>query len=334
MRHALGARQLSARLLAAGPQPTGPLCGRLVSFGNVSAEDKAPDTMGGFDRDSQVRSRTGLGLRVGNRIVPLSKEEIVLGRAGECDVILDGPLVSRRHAKITITEDKITIEDLGSRNGIQVDGVATHKQVEIRRGTKIQLGDERMEVVELDAEMKRRVTATDFRAAHTVRFERPSTQPDQLGPDRVSSEDMAENTLRAQSFELLSGVVDKALAMGKGAEAERVLGGMLADALRDAQAKGKLAEGMAEKAAGYAVKLAQATGKATWIDYVFRLYKALGTPTPLAIVDEMYTVLRKVRGVNRTLLDDYVAMLKSKNLGPAGRFAIQRIEGLCRLASL
>jgi hypothetical protein len=109
---------------------------------------------------------------------------------------------------------------------------------------------------------------------------------------------------------------------------------MLADALRDAQNKSKLAEGMAEKAAGYAVKLAQASGKPSWIDYVFRLYKALGVPVALPIVDEMYTVLRKVRGINRALLDEYVALLKTKNFGPAGRFAIQRIEGLSRLASL
>jgi hypothetical protein len=301
----------------------------------VSAEDKAPETVAGFERDSQVRTKTGLGLRIRGRIVPIAKAEIVLGRAAECDVALDGPLVSRRHAKIVVGAHQITIEDLGSRNGVQVDGRTISGPTPIRTGSKLIAGDEAMEVVELDAEMKRRATASDFRSAHTMRFESP-TQPEAFvqRPNIVEAEDLGENTLRAQSFDLLSSVTDKALAMGRGDDAERVLGGVLADALKDAQKKGKLPEGIGEKAARYAVKLAAATGKASFIDYVFHLYTALKEPVPLPLVDEMYTVLRKVRGINRGLLKSYLDLLRTKNLGPAGRFAIQRIEGLDRLAGL
>ncbi len=41
-----------------------------------------------------------------------------------CDVIFNDLSVSRHHARITISsEDEVTIEDLGSRNGILVDGI-------------------------------------------------------------------------------------------------------------------------------------------------------------------------------------------------------------------
>jgi len=297
----------------------------------VSAEDKAP-TLAGVELGSDVRPRTGLSLRIRNRIVPLAKTEIVLGRASECDVVLDGPLVSRRHAKISIGADQIRIEDLGSRNGIQVDGTVARSAVPIKSGSRIQLGDEELVIVELDAEMKRRVTATDFRAAHTVRLERP-TESDALGPARDAA-DPGEDTLRTQSFELLARVVDKALAMGRGAEAERVIGSILADHLKDAQSGKRPSPEVARTSAEYALKLAKAIGKASWVDYVFRLYKALAEPVPTPLVDEMYTLLRKVRGIDRGLLADYVALLKSKNLAPGARFVVQRIEGLDRLASL
>jgi hypothetical protein len=301
----------------------------------VSSEDKAPETVAGFDRDSQVRPKTGLGLKIRNRVIPIAKAEIVMGRAVDCDVVLDGPLVSRRHARILVSEAGMTVEDLGSRNGVQVDGKTITGPTPIQKGSRVVAGDEALVVVELDAEMKRRVTAVDFRSAHTMRFDQ-ATQPEPFfaKPKIVEAEDPGENTLRAQSFELLSAVSDKALAMGRGEDAERVLGGVLADALRDAQKQGKLPDGIGEKAARYAVKLAQATGKASFIDYVFRLYMALKEPVPLPIVDDMYTVLRKVRGIDRRLLGDYLDLLRSKNLGPAGRFAIQRIEGLNRLAGL
>lgn len=303
----------------------------------MSAEDKAPETKVGFERDSQVRQRIALGLRLRDRLIPLNRAEMLLGRAVECAVVLDGPLVSRRHARIVVSPARVTIEDLGSRNGVQLDGRTISGATELRAGTQIRLGDEVLEVVEVDAEVKRRVTASDFRSAHTMRFERPVTQPEEVTPPpgkRAATDDPGETTLRAQSFELLSSVVDKALAMGRGDEAERMLGGLLTDALKDAQGKKKVSRELAERAARSALKLARATGKPSWINYVFRLYSALLETVPLALVDEMYTLLRRVRGADRALIEDYLDLLRQQKLGPAERFALQRIEGLVRLAAL
>ncbi len=54
--------------------------------------------------------------------VPLTMgRTYVLGRAPECEVMLDDPSVSRRHALLTVS-GRITVEDLGSTNGTAIQG--------------------------------------------------------------------------------------------------------------------------------------------------------------------------------------------------------------------
>ena len=84
------------------------------------------------------------------------------------------------------------------------------------------------------------------------------------------------------------------------------------------------------------MKIAGATGAGRWVDYCFNLYLEVGRPLPTGVVDELYTVLRKVEDVDRKALKAYVALLheKQKDFGPTERFLTQRIEGLERLAAL
>jgi pSer/pThr/pTyr-binding forkhead associated (FHA) protein len=66
------------------------------------------------------------------RIVPLVKGSfpqialyrpvLLVGRHPECDVRLDSPKVSRRHCCVAIAYDRVLIRDLGSRNGVRVNG--------------------------------------------------------------------------------------------------------------------------------------------------------------------------------------------------------------------
>jgi len=46
----------------------------------------------------------------------------VIGRGEDCDLSVEDPLVSRRHARLLVNEDGITLEDLGSRNGVFLNG--------------------------------------------------------------------------------------------------------------------------------------------------------------------------------------------------------------------
>ncbi len=57
----------------------------------------------------------------GKRTV-LSDEKVVLGRSRECDVVVEDPNVSRRHAEVRRSGDGWVLVDLGSTNGVKVNG--------------------------------------------------------------------------------------------------------------------------------------------------------------------------------------------------------------------
>jgi DNA-binding winged helix-turn-helix (wHTH) protein len=56
------------------------------------------------------------------REIDLAEGENILGRDREAVVWLDSPTVSRLHARIVVSGDRATLEDLGSRNGTWVGG--------------------------------------------------------------------------------------------------------------------------------------------------------------------------------------------------------------------
>lgn len=52
----------------------------------------------------------------------LDKPVLLLGRHAECDIQLHSGKVSRRHCVIAIVNDELLIRDLGSTNGIRING--------------------------------------------------------------------------------------------------------------------------------------------------------------------------------------------------------------------
>ncbi len=53
--------------------------------------------------------------------------EILIGRAPECDIIIDDSTVSYNHARLIIANGRITVIDLGSSNGTFVNGTAVRR---------------------------------------------------------------------------------------------------------------------------------------------------------------------------------------------------------------
>jgi hypothetical protein len=132
---------------------------------------------------------------------------------------------------------------------------------------------------------------------------------------------------------IIGSVADKALALGRAEEAERILSRSLNDVMSRAP-KGEVDAELAERAATYAVRLAAGTGRGAWIDYIFQLYTTLRALMPGRLVDELYAAVRKVKATDKSVLRAYTTRLKeiSSGFGPSERFVQQRIESFERWA--
>ncbi|MFF6996050.1 FhaA domain-containing protein [Streptomyces sp. NPDC008313] len=86
----------------------------------------------------QPGGRTRHWIEINGNRHQISRPTLVLGRSTEADVRIDDPGVSRRHCEIR-TGTPSTIQDLGSTNGIVVDGQHT-THATLRDGSRIVVG--------------------------------------------------------------------------------------------------------------------------------------------------------------------------------------------------
>ncbi|RYZ04486.1 MAG: FHA domain-containing protein [Myxococcales bacterium] len=70
----------------------------------------------------------------------LREGSILIGRLPECDVMIDDGLVSRMHARLSIRDESVVVEDLHSTNGIYVNGTRITHSALLREGDRLLIG--------------------------------------------------------------------------------------------------------------------------------------------------------------------------------------------------
>ena len=267
----------------------------------------------------------------------LSLGRFIIGRSTECQLSLDDPLVSRKHALLVVTEAAVEVEDLGSRNGVLVNGVRIERPTRLTEGAKITIGSQDLFLSAQPA--TRRPVIAGIPPSSRVGTETvTSMQPVRSDGSPVTPSDGPPSernvTSKRDAFRLLGGVADKALALGRAEEAERLLSTLL-DHVMQFVKQGAEDPATLEQAGRYGARLAAATTKPKWVDYVIELHAIAGRPCAGTTIDELHIALRKVKGVNITALKAYVQMMKDKSpeFGPAERFLVKRAEGLERLVT-
>jgi hypothetical protein len=241
-------------------------------------------------------------LRYRHHDIELNTGRFVIGRAASCQLSLDDPLVSRHHAAVTVADDAVTVEDLGSRNGVRVNGKAIQGAYDLQHNDQITIGSQELMY---------------------------------LARESIGDTLVQPATQRVPTFGLLGILADKALALGRPEEAERLLTELLDQVLTDLESGRQLEAELFDRAADYAMKLAAALGSARWVEYLFRVFAAVRRPCPANIVDELYSLVRRVERLNLGALRTYIEVLRETTgmLGPADRFLVSRIEGLERVVS-
>jgi hypothetical protein len=79
-------------------------------------------------------------LLVGGRRLLVPPGGGTIGRSRDCDIVLEDPGISRRHAQLRRAGEGFAIQDLGSTNGLLVNGERLEGDRPLRSGDVIELG--------------------------------------------------------------------------------------------------------------------------------------------------------------------------------------------------
>ena len=74
------------------------------------------------------------------KIIPLVGPKFKIGRGETCHLRPGSEQVSREHAEFSLTEDTVSVQDLGSRNGTLVNGKAITESVILKDKDLVQVG--------------------------------------------------------------------------------------------------------------------------------------------------------------------------------------------------
>lgn len=75
----------------------------------------------------------------------LDKPILLLGRHPECDITIDSRKISRRHCCIAQVNDYLVVRDLGSTNGIRINGIRI-VEGRLKPGDELTIGSNRYQV--------------------------------------------------------------------------------------------------------------------------------------------------------------------------------------------
>jgi len=99
------------------------------------------ERLGGAAQQARTRPRAPRALLVGDgRTLIVPPDGAVIGRSSECDIVLDDSGVSRRHAEIRPVGSAWVLRDLGSTNGVLVDGAQVAGEHRLADGERIAMG--------------------------------------------------------------------------------------------------------------------------------------------------------------------------------------------------
>lgn len=90
--------------------------------------------------EAQGARRSRAIVTVAGRRLPVPPRGATLGRSRDCDIVLDDSSISRRHAEIRPGGEGWTVADLGSTNGVRLNGRAVRGAVVLQAGDHVELG--------------------------------------------------------------------------------------------------------------------------------------------------------------------------------------------------
>lgn len=241
---------------------------------------------------------------------------IRIGRALDCDLVLDHPSVSRHHATITFEGARPRIEDAMSRHGTMINGQRIESIVPLKHGDRVALGGavliardlRQHERAERDTLQVPALTAAQAR--HTLKDMPVTGEHDPVSAMLAEIQLLVDAGEASRASSLIAGLL-KAWAAQAGSRAVD---------------EGTLRRG--------STAMLRAVGPALWTDQIVALHHKNGVLMHASTLDQLEAAIRRSPRIDWDALATYAQWLRTSGVaharGEYGQYCVQRLEQILR----
>jgi len=271
--------------------------------------------------------------------------DFFIGRSSSCGLALDDGLVSRRHAVLHVSRERVDLEDLGSRNGVSVNGDKVNGIRALRHLDRITIGSQELVLFEIASRDSDARKTTEMRICPSCgnllnASDEACPSCGTQSPDAtraIAGKIDADGTMSADrpasSFLLIKGIAEKGMALGRFEETEKMLATHLDALLRRVQGGDAPPVEQLRVAADLALRLAEGLKSSRWMGWVLQLYTAAGQLMDGEVLDRLHELVRKVGYSELTPVRSYLEAMRQRSdrFSAAEKFLLKRLEALDRV---
>ena len=302
-------------------------------------------------------ARREFSLVVKGRRIALRQGTLAVGRSLSCDIVVNDRLVSREHAHLIVSESRLILLDLSSTNGLYVNGQRVSGSSELSGGDVVVIGTWELKIAsdehadlstfetvpslfgEPSASLQGELTergmfeateaappeASSFEATPVVSVPyvsaRPTAARAELDPRAVA---------KADAFQVIGRLADRAMLMGNYEAAEQVIERHLTELVASARGGTVLPDSVREGAVRQALRLADVMRKPRWIDTAVEICLLARRPMNEWATARLVALVPQLPGVDREMIFYYQQVLRAArpHLGEADRALAEQIIAL------
>jgi hypothetical protein len=261
----------------------------------------------------------------------------LIGRSLDCHLTIEDPLVSRRHARIVIGAGGAHVEDLGSRNGVKVNGAPIRQVTTLRNGDRLRIGTQELVFTRVD-ETGRAHSRTTGQLRLCANCRQPYPREMLACPSCEATEQTDDETLTASgtslshqwSMQLFVEALESALRLGRIADAEGLIRRATAQVEELVAAGNHVDETALASLAAQAVATTVATGDPAWAVWAIEIYGRCQCIPPRAVVDRLADLMEK----HPSPLREAILLLAERLVPVAENATHADLDALARLSEL
>lgn len=266
----------------------------------------------------------------------LTGPEAILGRSPDCHITIEDPLVSRRHARIVVQGSVAAVEDLGSRNGVRVNGKPIRDRTVLADGDRVLLGTQEL-VFSVASKRERPVRPTGYmRMCERCRTAYPegTLVCPHCGAPALDEEETFSGVMmepqRNWTLHLLGEVIERALSTERTSEADRLMR-RAAKEVDDRLAAGERLRGdPVALMSSLALRLAALSKSSEWVMWVLTLHRQHGRMMAPGVIDELEKLELSNHLEVLSALSDFVMWYRASppSFADPHEDGLSRVEGL------